>query len=106
MVDFVNNGKNGAAEKISLNAMKNDIDGYIGVSFPAFGSTELETYYGYQFVPVFSHPGVVFYIIKDAMADQLQKMMDNVIRTWPIFLVNILFIILSGYFIWALVSNN
>ena len=106
IIDYVNNGKNGQAEKRSLNEVKKDIDNFVQISFPAFGSTELTTYYGFPFTPVFSHPGVVYYIIKDSMNDIVVKMMGNIFRTWPIFLINVLLVILSGYIIWALVSKH
>ena len=86
--------------------MKRDIDNYIGISFPAFGSTEMTEYYGFGFAPVFSHPGVIYYIIKDSLSDQVLKMLGNVVNTWPIFLINILFITISGYIIWALVRKT
>ena len=105
VIDYVNNGKNGWAEKSSLNEVKKDIDNFVEISFPAFGSTELTSYYGFPFTPVFAHPGVVYYIIKESMNDLAIKMMSNVFGTWPIFLINILMVILSGYIVWALVSK-
>ena len=103
-INFIKNGKNGWAEKKSLNEMKKDIDDYVHVSFPVFGGTELTSYYGYAFVPVFSHPGVVYFIIKDSVTDQVNRMISDVFSTWPIFLINLLFVTISGYIIWSLVS--
>lgn len=103
-IDFTKNGKNGWAEKRSLNEMKKDIDDYVHVSFPVFGSTELTSYYGYAFVPVFSHPGVVYFIIKDSLMDQANQMLSDVFNTWPIFFINLLFVTISGFIIWGLVS--
>ncbi len=104
VLDFVTNGKNGWAEKKSLTEMKKDIDDYVHLSFPIFGSTVLETYNGYAFVSVFPHPGVVYYIIKDTLAKQVSGMISSVLNTWPIFLINVLLITMSGFCIWALVS--
>ena len=84
--------------------MKKDIDNYVDISFPVFGSNELTTYYGFSFVPVFSHPGVVYFIIKDSIQDQIANMMRGVLETWPIFAVNVVLLTLAGYIIWALVS--
>ena len=103
-LDYKNNGKNGWAEKQSLREMKKDIDNYVDISFPVFGSNELTTYYGFSFVPVFSHPGVVYFIIKDSIQDQIANMMRGVLETWPIFAVNVVLLTLAGYIIWALVS--
>ncbi len=103
-LDFVSNGKNGWAEKKSIREMKKDIDDYVQLSFPVFGSSELDFYNGYAFVPVFPHPGMVYFIIKDTLAKTVGGMIITVLKTWPIFLINVLFITLSGFFIWALVS--
>eukprot|EP00794_Sanderia_malayensis_P015286 gene15286-16863_t len=106
VLDFVSNGKNGWAEKKSLTEMKKDIDEYVHLSFPIFGSTVLDTYNGYAFVPVFPHPGVVYFIIKDPLSAHVGKIVLSVLNTWPMFLINILFVTISGFFIWALDSNH
>ena len=103
-LSFKSNGKNSWAEKRSIKEMKMDIDDYVQMSFPIFGNTELDLYNGYAFVPLFSHPGVIYFIIKDTLAEQIRGMILNVLNTWPIFLINTLLIILSGFCIWSCVS--
>ncbi|XP_065061575.1 uncharacterized protein LOC135688582 isoform X2 [Rhopilema esculentum] len=100
VLSFKSNGKNGWAEKRSIKEMKMDIDDYVHMSFPIFGNSELDLYNGYAFVPLFSHPGVIYFIIKDTLAEQIRGMILNVLNTWPIFLINMLLIILSGFCIW------
>ena len=106
VLDFKHNGKNGWAEKSSLDKMKKDIDDYVHVSFPVFGSTVLDTYYGYPFVAAVTHPGVIYFIIKDTLRKQIKVLVKNVLDTWPIFLINVLFIMLSGFIIWSIVSKQ
>ena len=103
-LSVLSNGKNQWAEKRSLNDMKKDIDDNVHTSFPIFGSSERVSYNGYAFVPLFSHPGVIFYIIKDPLRTQVIGMIKNVFNTWPIILINLLMIVISGFIIWALVS--
>ena len=103
-INFANNGKNYWAEKRSMKEMKKDIDNNVHASFPIFGNSEVTSYYGYEFVPLFRHPGVIYYIIKDSLKAQVLEMTNNILNTWPIFLLNLLLIILSGIAIWALVS--
>ena len=103
-LNIVSNGKNYWAEKRSLKDMKKDIDDNVHASFPIFGSSHMMTYNGYEFVPLFPHPGVIYYIIKDTLATQVSEMIMNILNTWPIFLLNILLIFISGVIIWVLVS--
>ena len=103
-INFANNGKNYWAEKRSLKEMKKDIDNSVHASFPIFGNREVTSYNGNEFVPLFRHPGVIYYIIKDPLKAQVLAMIKNILNTWPIFLLNLLLIILSGIAIWALVS--
>lgn len=105
VLDFDYNGKNGWAEKNSLDEMKKDIDDHVHISFPVFGSTVLDTYYGYPFVAAIDHPGVIYFIIKDTLRKQIKVLVVNVYKTWPIFVINMLFITLSGFIIWSLVSQ-
>ena len=104
ILNVVSNGKNYWAEKRSLKDMKKDIDESVHASFPIFGSSHMMSYNGYEFVPLFPHPGVIYYIVKDSLATQVLAMIKNILNTWPIFLFNILLILISGVIIWALVS--
>ena len=103
-INVQSNGKNYWAEKRSLKEMKMDIDDGVHISFPLFASSEVISYNGHQFVPLFSHPGVIYYIIKDTLATQVKQMTKNILNTWPILILNLLLVFLSGIIIWALVS--
>ena len=106
-IDYVNDGKNGWANKRSLRDMKENIDEDLeAISFPIYGKMEMRTYLNNNiFVPVVKHPGVVFFTVKESISQQVDYMLEAVAGVWPIFIVNIVLIMLSGLIIWSLVST-
>ena len=85
--------------------MKTDMDDFVHISFPIFGNSEMMAYNGFQFVPLFNHPGVIYYIVKDTLKTKVIGMIRNVLDTWPMLVINALLILLSGYIVWALVGS-
>ena len=104
-LDFNKNGKNGWAEKRSISDVQRDIDSYVYVSFPILGQQELTYFLGNAFVPVIKHPGVVFFIIKESLDQQVASMIKSVLDIWPIVVINVLMIAVAGIIIWSLVSR-
>ena len=103
-IDYSNNGKNGWAEKSTIMDIQRDIDSYVQASFPLLGRQELTHYLGFAFVPVIKHPGVVFFIIKESLDEQVSAMMKSLFSVWPIIFINGLLIVMTGIIIWSLVS--
>ena len=104
VINYSNNGKNGWAEKSTIMDVKRDIDSYVQVSFPLLGRQELTHYLGFAFVPVIKHPGVVFFIIKESLDEQVSAMMKSIFSVWPIIFINGLLIVMTGIIVWSLVS--
>ncbi len=75
-------------------------------SFPILGATYGAAYQGHVFVPIVSHPGVVHFVIKEAWTEQAIDVALKIREVWPLFVINILLIIIAGFCIWALVSHQ
>ena len=106
-IDYVNDGNHGWANKRSFKEVKEHIEEDLhAVTFPIHGRMELTTYLNsYAFVPVVKHPGVVFFIVKESIKQQVQAMLQSVGAVWPILIVNLVLIMLSGLIIWGLVGK-
>ena len=106
IIDFVNDGRNGWAQKASQKQVLDSIDKNVDLSFPVYGRDEWTTVGGYPYVPVAQHPGFVLVISRDGVSEQIDSMMQALVDIWPILLINTLLITLSGFCIWALVSTD
>ena len=106
VVDFVSNGKFGFSSKQNMDRVVEDIDNFTELSFPMTTNPVEEDAVNAKFVPVIKYPGAVF-ITKDTDLDsRVIQMILDILNVWPIFIINILFMILTGGIIWVLVSTQ
>ncbi|XP_057300635.1 uncharacterized protein LOC130634855 isoform X2 [Hydractinia symbiolongicarpus] len=103
-VDFVSNGKFGFSCKPNINRVVEDIDDFTEISFP-LSSNPIPDDNGNissVYVPLLKYPGAVLILRDDGMASYVTKIVADIFKVWPIFLLNIILILISGILIWAL----
>eukprot|EP00111_Clytia_hemisphaerica_P004297 TCONS_00012267-protein len=101
VLDLVQNGKRTFARKSSRARVFDDIDDFTQFSFP-LNSNPASADTDSNFVPVVKYPGAVLIVRQPDTSELVKQMILNILGIWPIFLINALFIILSGGIVWAL----
>ncbi len=79
------------------------IDDYTHVSFVISGRTELASYLGRPYVAAVDHPGMILFIPKETVAEQVSRSLNLLWNLWPIFVINLVFICLAGIIYFCLV---
>ncbi|XP_057300554.1 uncharacterized protein LOC130633709 isoform X2 [Hydractinia symbiolongicarpus] len=102
IIDLLFNGKSGFSRKSNIDRMVEDIDEYTELTFPLSSNPSKNDTLNARYVPIISYPGAVL-IIKDVdVSTHVKKMIYELLHTWPIFMFNFFFIIISGTVLWFL----
>lgn len=104
VVDFIYNGKFGFSFKPNMDRVAEDIDEFTDLSFPLSVNPAKNDSLNSKYVPLLSYPGAVFIIKNLDASSHVKKMIGDVLATWPIFLLNFFFTLISGALVWFLVS--
>ena len=74
------------------------------MSFTISGREEMTTFIGKPYVSLIVHPGMVIFMPKPSIPEQVNEMVASLFNLWPIFIINIAFISMAGIIFAALVS--
>ncbi len=74
------------------------------ISFPVYGEMKDLTFQSFPYMPVVEAPAVVFIMTNEESADAAQAVMDAVFQGWPVLVLTLVMALVSGIFMWALVS--
>ncbi|XP_065061366.1 uncharacterized protein LOC135688444 isoform X2 [Rhopilema esculentum] len=105
-IDFINDGKNGWAEKQSIAQVAKAIDDYVHLSFAIAGREEMPTFQGKPYISLIDHPGMVLYTPRPTMSEQVEAMLTSIFQLWPIFILNAVFIIFAGVIFFTLTYDE
>ncbi|XP_065060769.1 uncharacterized protein LOC135688019 isoform X3 [Rhopilema esculentum] len=105
-IDFINDGKNGWAEKQSIAQVAKAIDDYVHLSFAIAGREEMPTFLGKPYSSLIDHPGMVLYTPRPTMSEQVEAMLTSIFQLWPIFILNAVFIIFAGVIFFTLTYDE
>ena len=104
IIDYNLDGRNNSAKKNTKHGMNEATDHLIDLSFPVHGYSDQRTYLGsYKYVPVVESPGAAF-IVRNERLDA--PITNSLVKSWPLAAVLIVFILLSGYLFWMMVSDK
>ena len=73
---------------------------------PALAISTSETYFGKPFVKLIDSPGVVYITIDKSAERAVEKMLESIGGTWPIFVIVSLLTLQGGVIIWLLVRQS
>ncbi|XP_057300557.1 uncharacterized protein LOC130633755 isoform X2 [Hydractinia symbiolongicarpus] len=102
VVDFIYNGKFGFSFKPNGDRVTEDVDEFTDLSFPLSVNPAKNDSLNSKYVPLLSYPGAVFIIKNLDASSHVKKMIGDVLATWPIFMLNFFFTLISGALVWFL----
>ena len=103
-LSYVDNGKESAAYKKTMKAVREDIDHRTQVSFPVIGSMDDDKFQKeYVFVPVVESPGIAFITV--SRDGSRASALSAILQYLPLYLFCLMMAYAAGIIIWALVSN-
>ncbi|KAL9958642.1 hypothetical protein ACROYT_G035690 [Oculina patagonica] len=106
-VDFMYNGTNGTAQQNSEQEMKFLIEDRNDLSFPVYGWKWQEFYIAYyRYIPLVESPGLAFITIEKEGLSPSQRLVNEVMATWPYLVITTLLAALAGIIIWVLDAKS
>ena len=104
IVDYHLDGKQNLAKKSTENDMIEAIDHRMDLNFPKHGYSDQRTYLGtYKYVPLVESPGAAFIVRYDRLDAPITHAWIN---CWPLAVIVVVFVLLSGLLFWMLVSKT
>lgn len=102
MADYYRNERQNSSRKNTKYEMKEAIDDLTDLSFPVHGYSDQRNYLrNYKYVPVVESPGAAFIVRNEGLQAPVTAALAV---SWPLAVIVILFIFLSGFLFWMAVS--
>ena len=76
------------------------------IMMPALAVSTAETYFAKPFVKLVNTPGVIYVTIDKSEERSMEKMLESIGSTWPIFVIVSLLTLEGGIIIWLLVRQS
>lgn len=104
-VDYNLDGKQNFSTKPAKHDMTEAIDHVTDLHFPVHGYSDQRKYLGtYKYVPVVESPGAAFIVRYDSF--DAPNVTTALFNSWPLAVVVVVFVLLSGLLYWMLVSET
>ena len=63
----------------------------------------MPVFLGKPYVSMISHPGMILFTPKPSISEQVDDMLTSIARLWPIFIINLVFVLIAGIVFFVLV---
>lgn len=106
IVYFVGNNTNHRSEKRGHDQVRASVE-ESDLSFPLYGYKGQDHFMGqFGFMAVVESPSVVLIVPKEDSNSSSMRLLSSLFQCWPVMLINLCIVFLSGIVIWFLVSPN
>ncbi|XP_078344306.1 uncharacterized protein LOC144629929 [Oculina patagonica] len=106
IVNVMENGKKRTNEKGDHNAVRSSVE-ESDLSFPLSGYQGQQHFMGqFGFLAIVESPSVVFIVPKEDSNLSSMRLLSSVFQCWPVMLINLCIVFLSGIIIWFLDSSK
>lgn len=101
-VDYISNGKGAFARKRNIDRVLDDIDANTHIAFP-LTTAPVDSSNAAEFAILIKYPGAMYIVRKPSVKDQVEAMLVKLLETLPLFLINILMMMVAGTVVFLLV---
>eukprot|EP00111_Clytia_hemisphaerica_P023085 TCONS_00067910-protein len=102
ILDKEKTGRGGLAQKATAKEAIQDIDQYTELTFPVAAHDEMSEFMGYKFISLVHHPGIAVVVKVMTINDMIETLIGDMLKIWPIFLLNFLFMVIVGFLVWIM----
>ena len=104
VLDKEKTGKGALAQKRNQKETLQDADKYTELSFPITAHTSVNYVSNLRYVSLVQHPGLALVVLQPDINTVVNHLIGDIFKIWPILFINIMFMVLAGFFVWILVS--
>uniref|UniRef100_A0A7M5UJ08 Fibronectin type-III domain-containing protein n=1 Tax=Clytia hemisphaerica TaxID=252671 RepID=A0A7M5UJ08_9CNID len=102
ILDKEKTGRGGLAQKATAKEAIQDIDQYTELTFPVAAHDQMSEFMGYKFISLVHHPGIAVVVKVMTINDMIETLIGDMLKIWPIFLLNFLFMVIVGFLVWIM----